>query len=426
MSIVPAHVVAMLEGLRQRITPDQARSRMSGAPVRAVAPLRASRKASRRGIASLWSQVRSRATARGAGEAVLADEATLADAEAYSRNIEAMIGTVKLPVGVVGPLRVNGLNASGDFLVPLATTEAALVASYARGADLISRAGGAEVAVLSEGVLRAPAFVFGSMAEAGIFVDWVVRSIDALKAAAEATTRFGRLVGLEPLIDNDTVLLLCRYTTGDASGQNMVTIATEAMANYILAHAPVAPRCWFIEANYSGDKKASYLGAIKGRGRKVSAGVVLPGELVERRLHVPVERMLDYARVAALGAQLSGQIGAQGHYANGLAALYIATGQDAACVAESAVGFTRMERRGNDLFMSVTLPNLLVGTVGGGTGLPSQAACLELMGLRGAGHAGALAEVAAAFCLAGEISIMAAIAAGHFTRAHAKLARGKP
>jgi hydroxymethylglutaryl-CoA reductase (NADPH) len=142
-------------------------------------------------------------------------------------------------------------------------------------------------------------------------------------------------------------------------------------------------------------------------------------------LQTTSEKMLAYARVAAMGAQLSGQIGAQGHFANGLAALYIATGQDAACVAESAVGFTRMEPREGGLYMAVTLPNLMVGTVGGGTGLPTQRAALEMMGLYGTGKAGALAEVAASLCLAGEISIMAAIAAGHFTRAHERLARAR-
>jgi hydroxymethylglutaryl-CoA reductase (NADPH) len=146
---------------------------------------------------------------------------------------------------------------------------------------------------------------------------------------------------------------------------------------------------------------------------------------VEQGLHVSVERMLDYAQMANLGAMLSGQLGAQGHYANGLAAFYLATGQDAACVSESAIGFTRMERRGEDLFVSVTLPNVLVGSVGGGTGLPSQSAGLRLLGLKGNGKAAALAEVAAALCLCGEISIIGAIAAGHFTRAHRKLARDR-
>ncbi len=355
----------------------------------------------------------------------LADEATLAAATAYSANIENLIGTVKVPVGVAGPLRVNGLHAHGDYDVPLATTEAALVASYARGADVITRAGGASAALVSEGVVRSPAFVFADIVEAGIFVGWAVEQSDRLRAAAEATTSHGKLEEVGAFLDNDTVFLTCRYTTGDAAGQNMVTIATEALCRAVLENCPVQPRCWFTEGNFSGDKKASYLGLITGRGRKASASVILPDALVQRCLHVTPERMLDYARVAQLGATFSGQIGAQGHYANGLAAFYIATGQDAACVAEGAVGVTRMERRDGGLFMSVTLPNLLVGSVGGGTGLPSQKAALELMGLAGSGRAAALAEVAASLCLAGEISIMAAIAAGDFTRAHHRLARAR-
>ncbi len=203
----------------------------------------------------------------------------------------------------------------------------------------------------------------------------------------------------------------------------MVTIATDALCRRIEESCPIRPRAWFIEGNFSGDKKASFLGLMTGRGRKVTASAVIPTGLVERGLHTSVERLLDYARVAELGAKLSGQLGAQGHYANGLAALYIATGQDAACVSESAVGFTRMEPRPEGLFVSVTLPNVLVGSVGGGTRLPSQTAGLRILGLDGPGHAAALAEVAAALCLAGELSIMGAIAAGHFTRAHGKLAR---
>jgi hydroxymethylglutaryl-CoA reductase (NADPH) len=359
------------------------------------------------------------------GGDLLADPQTLATLDAYGANIENMIGTVKLPLGVVGPLRVNGLNAQGDYSVPLATTEAALVASYARGADVITRSGGVAAAMLSEGVLRSPAFVFADIVEAGTFVGWAAEQADSLRAAAEATTQHGKLVSIDPYIDNDTVFLVCRYTTGDAAGQNMVTIATEALCRALLADCPIPPRCWFIEGNFSGDKKASYLGLIAGRGRKVSASVTISEALLRRCLRVTIDQMLDYARVAQLGATLSGQIGAQGHYANGLAAFYIATGQDAACVAESAVGFTRMERRAGGLFMSVTLPNLLVGSVGGGTGLPSQRAALDLMGLAGNGKAAALAEVAASLCLAGEISIMAAIAAGDFTRAHQNLARGR-
>lgn len=336
-----------------------------------------------------------------------------------------MIGTIKVPVGIAGPLRINGLHARGDFLVPLATTEAALVASYARGADIVTRAGGASAALLSEGIVRSPAFVFADIVEAGSFVAWAAENAAMLRAGAESTTRHGKLEAIDPVIDNDTVFLVCRYTTGDAAGQNMATIATDALCRAAVDACPIKPRSWFIEGNLSGDKKASWLGLIGGRGRKVSASVVIPEALVERHLHVSIDRMLDYAQVAQIGASMSGQIGAQGHYANGLAAFYIATGQDAACVAESAVGSTRMERRDGELFMAVTLPNILVGSVGGGTGLPSQAAALDLLGLAGDGQGAALAEVVACLCLAGEISIMGAIAAGDFARAHSRLARGR-
>jgi hydroxymethylglutaryl-CoA reductase (NADPH) len=203
----------------------------------------------------------------------------------------------------------------------------------------------------------------------------------------------------------------------------MVTIATDALCHAIVADCPVPMKAWYIEGNFSGDKKASFLGLVTGRGRKVSASVTLPAGVVQKTLGTSVQAMLDYGQVANLGSHLSGQLGAQAHFANGLAALYLATGQDAACVAESAVGITRMEARGEDLFCSVTLPNILVGSVGGGTGLPSQSAGLNVLGLKGAGKAAALAEVVAATCLCGEISIVAAIAAGHFSRAHENLAR---
>jgi hydroxymethylglutaryl-CoA reductase (NADPH) len=278
---------------------------------------------------------------------------------------------------------------------------------------------------LSDGILRTPAFRFGAIAEAGRFVDWVEANQDLLSAAANATTRYGALVAIDPAIDGEVVFLLCGYFTGDAAGQNMVTIATDALCRAAVAQCPVKPLSWFLEGNYSGDKKASFLGVMHGRGRAVTAQVDLPAAVIEQVLGCSVERILEYGRIAHLGALLSGQIGAQAHYANGLAALYLATGQDVACVAESAVGFTRMEASTIGLKVTVKLPNLLVGTVGGGTGLPSQAAALDVMGLRGAGHAHALAEIAAALCLCGEISLTAAVAAGQFGSAHKRLARGR-
>lgn len=419
MSILPSHVVTYLKKLRQNFTPEEIARRLSP-KFSKLDSLRPTRTATAESIDDLWARL----SVTEAERAQICDAASRSSGPLYQTNIENYIGTVKVPVGLIGPLRVNGLHANGDFHVPLATTEAALVASYNRGAELAGKAGGITAVLINEGVLRTPAFLFDNPFTAGHFVEWLVGAVDDLKAAAEATTRHGKLISIDPFIDHDTVFLICRYTTGDASGQNMVTFATDALCRHILAQCPIKPKRWFIEANFSGDKKASHLGVLAGRGRKVTASVYLPQDLIGKYLHCDVEAMAAYAQVANLGALLSGQIGAQAHYANGLAAFYIATGQDAACVAESAVGFTRLERRGDGAFISVTLPNILVGSVGGGTKLPSQNAALRLMGLDGAGKAAALAEVVAALCLAGEISIIGAIAAGHFSRAHLKLARG--
>ena len=356
---------------------------------------------------------------------VLVDDWTRAHQESYARNIENFIGTAKVPVGLAGPLRVNGAHASGDYYVPLATTEAALVASYSRGAQLVTEAGGCAAAVVNEGVARAPAFAFATMAEASLFVAWATAQFDAFHTVARGTTRHGELVDMQLVLEGNNVHLIFEFTTGDASGQNMVTIATEAICRAINETAPVKPRYWFVEANMSGDKKATALSFTSVRGRKVSAEIAMPGSLVERRLHTTARAMADSARMSVLGGVMSGSIGVQGHFANGLAALFIACGQDAACVAEVSVGVTRLEVQDDgSLYASVTLPNLIVGTVGGGTALPTQNACLEILGLAGAGHARAFAELAAALALAGELSIIGALTAGHFTGAHQRLARG--
>jgi hydroxymethylglutaryl-CoA reductase (NADPH) len=372
-----------------------------------------------------WRRVRERAPD---AEAVLRDAWTRERTERYGGNIENFVGTVKLPVGVAGPLRVNGLFARGDYLVPLATTEAALVASYHRGARLLSAAGGCSAALLNESVNRTPAFAFRNLAEAGRFVHWVLSRLERFQGLVEASSRYAKLVDVGFMGEGNHVYLNFQFHTGDAAGQNMVTIATQRIFDDILEHAPVRPAEAYVEGNLSGDKKASAQAFNTVRGKKVSAEAVLTPELVHKFLHVTPRAMADYWKMSAVGGILSGTLGIQGHYANGLAALFIATGQDAACVAESATGVTRFEvNEDGALYAAVTLPNLVVGTVGGGTGLPTQRACLEILGLAGPGRAGAFAEVCGALLLAGELSIIGAMAAGHFTRAHQKLARtGKP
>ena len=366
-----------------------------------------------------WAPLRVSGDAR---EALL-DGATTAMAHAYRHNVENLIGTVKVPVGVAGPIRVNGAHAQGEYFVPLATTEAALVASYSRGAQLITEAGGCAAVVVSEGMTRSPGFVFDTLHEAGQFVAWVMSNLHGVRRAGEATTRHGHLTDVRVTLEGSNVYLIFEFTTGDAAGQNMVTIATQAICEFILQRCPIAPRRWYVEANHSGDKKASAQAFTTVRGRSVTAEVLVPRALVEGRLHTTPAAMADYWRVSAIGGVMSGTIGVQGHYANGLTALFLACGQDVACVAESAVGVTRMELRGADLYASVTLPTLAVGTIGGGTGLPSQRACLEILGLAGTGHANAFAEVAGAVALAGELSIVGALVANEFTRAHSSLAR---
>jgi hydroxymethylglutaryl-CoA reductase (NADPH) len=358
---------------------------------------------------------------------VIADEAALREREAYAHNIEHFIGTARVPVGLAGPLRVNGAHAHGDYYVPLATTEAALVASYSRGALLITEAGGCSCAVLNEGVTRAPGFAFETLGDAVAFVAWASMSFAAFKAVAAETTKYGELVDMQLTVEGNHVHAQFEFMTGDAAGQNMVTIATEAICHYVIDRSPVHPRYWFVEANMSGDKKATTHSFMTVRGKKVSAEVTVPASLIETRLHTTARGMADYARMSVLGGVMSGSIGVHGHYANGLAALFIACGQDAACVAEATVGVTRFEELDDGaLYAAVTLPNLIVGTVGGGTHLPTQKACLDILGLSGPGHARAFAEVAASLALAGELSIIGALTAGHFTRAHQRLARGTP
>lgn len=356
----------------------------------------------------------------------LLDPQTQAQLPSYQSNVENFIGTVKVPIGLAGPLRVNGLFAQGDYYIPLATTEAALVASYSRGAQLISEVGGCTAVLLNEGIGRAPGFAFRDLQESGLFVVWATAQLEEFRKQAEATTRHGKLKDMRITVEGNHVYLYFEFTTGDASGQNMVTLATEAICAYIQAHSPIRPQYFFVEANLSGDKKASAQSFLLVRGKKVSAEVVLPAEVVKKRLRTTPEHMVNYWRMSALGGVLSGTVGVHGHYANGLAALYLACGQDVACVAESAVGVTRFEvTAANELYAAVTLPNIMVGTVGGGTGLPSQQACLAIMGLSGAEKARALAEVCAGVCLAGELSIIGALCSGAFSRAHQVLARAK-
>lgn len=353
----------------------------------------------------------------------LAGSAEPMSPESLKGSIEHFVGMAQVPIGVIGPLRINGVHAHGDYFVPLATTEGALVASYHRGARVVSLAGGVAAVTITEKVQRAPVFSFASIAESGLFAAWASGEFRSFADAAATRTSHGRLTGLQVHVESNHVYLIFEFHTGDAAGQNMVTLCTAAICDDIVARSPVRPQSWFLEANMSGDKKATAITFQSTRGRKVIAEATLPRELVERMLRTTPEKMCEYWRVSVVGAMQSGAIGANGHYSNGLAALFIACGQDVACVSEASVGITRLDMAGDDLHVGVTLPGLVVGTVGGGTRMPTATECLRLLRCHGTGGASAFAEVCAATILAGEISIVAALCSGDFARAHARFGR---
>ncbi|MEM1358023.1 MAG: hydroxymethylglutaryl-CoA reductase [Bacteroidota bacterium] len=354
----------------------------------------------------------------------LSGKAKQPEADSLIGNIENFIGMAQVPVGLAGPLRMQGMFAQGDFHIPLATTEGALVASYSRGMKAITASGGASAIILDQGVQRAPYFSLPDLKTALQFVSWVEEHFQTFVTITSQNSRFAILQKITPFLNGNAVTLMVEFTTGDAAGQNMVTICTDRICRHIVANFPATIRDWYIEANASGDKKASRLSFQGVRGKKVSVEVIVPKEVVASILKTTPKAMAHYARAATYDSLQSGTLGVQAHCANGLAALFIATGQDAACVAEAAIGLIRLEETGEgDLYASGTFPNLIVGTVGGGTGLPTQRECLELMDCYGDGKSGKLAEITAGVCLAGELSILAALAAGHFTQAHEALGR---
>ena len=346
--------------------------------------------------------------------------------ESLANNIENLVGFAQVPVAVIGPLRINGVEAHGDFFVPMATSEGALVASYHRGAYVISHAGGAAVMCLTETISRAPCFVFKSTFDACSFLEFAMQESATFQERISKTSAHCRFIELRSALAGRNLFLGFDYQTGDAAGQNMITIATDELCGFLVEKAPVQPVQWYVEGNMSGDKKATMLSFLSARGKKVIAEVVIPAALLKKIIHVTPLQMIQYGHAAMLGGTQSGSIGVQGHYANALAAMFIACGQDAACVSEASTGLTDMDVTENgDLYASVTLPNVIVGTVGGGTHLPTAHECLAMLGCVGEGTARKFAEICTATILAGEISIMGALASGEFAAAHAKYAHRK-
>jgi hydroxymethylglutaryl-CoA reductase (NADPH) len=329
-----------------------------------------------------------------------------------------------VPVGVFGPLPIRGAHAQGEFWVPIATSEGALVQSYQHVCNLLSRADGIEARALDQGVQRGPGFAFSNLESAARFATWLPEQESALAEVVAAGSRYCRLKSLRAVVVGDAVYVQLTFATGDAAGQNMVTAAAQAVCGWVLEHTPVKPDHWLLEANWSGDKKASHLALQGVRGRKATAAAVLPDKLCRRYFRSSAAAFAKGWEVAVNGAILSGTIGCQGNVANALAGLFIACGQDVACVSEASVAITRMRlTESGDVLISTTLPNLIVGTVGGGTYLPTARECLAMLGCEGAGRADKLAEICAAVALCGEIALAGALSGGSFADAHAAVGR---
>ncbi len=345
--------------------------------------------------------------------------------EAMRGNVENPIGCAQMPLGVAGPLRVRGEHAQGTYYVPLATTEGALVRSYERGMVALTRAGGAVARIYRDENRVSPIFDFESVEAAFDFVADLPDYFDSLRTEAEATTRHGRLLRVESQPVGRQVIVSFYYSTADAQGMNMIVKATERACRWLAAEAGVSS-C-YVFSGYNGEKRAAGSLLAGGKGKKVVAGALLPRRLVKTFFRVTPERFSHLWRRTVVGHLATGAIGYNGHYANGLTALFIACGQDVANVANSALGITQFEVTAEgDLYASVMLPSLSIATVGGGTGLGSSRECLQALGCAGTGGVGKLAEITAATLLAGELSFGGAIASGEIVAAHEQYGRNRP
>ena len=341
-------------------------------------------------------------------------------------NIENFTGVAQIPIGFAGPIQVNGEHAHGEYYVPLATTEGTLVASYNRGMKVLNLAGGATVTVVGDAMQRAPVFVFDHAREARDFTDWVQTHFDRVKEEAESTSSVAKLIYIDYFLSNKFAYLRFNYTTGDAAGQNMVGRATFAACSWIIDNYPGHIARFYLESNLATDKKASQVNVMRTRGKRVIAEATIPRDVLIQHMRVEPESLAYHYGVANVGAILSGANNNGLHSANGITAIFIATGQDVANVSESSAGILYAELTPQrDLYISITIPSLIVATYGGGTGLPTQRECLEILGCYGKGKVKKFAEIVAATVLAGEISLAAAISTTDWVSSHERYGRNR-
>ena len=350
--------------------------------------------------------------------------------DALTSNIENLVGSVEIPVGLAGPLHFRGNHAKGTFYAPMGTTEGALVASASRGARLLSAAGGVSTAVLSQRMMRAPLFLCENLSAARFLVDWIASHHEELQEKVREVSQHACLTKTEPVMMGRMVHVNFIYETGDAAGQNMTTTTTWHTCQWILQllreQFDFEVENFVIEANVSGDKKVNYRSFISGRGIRVLAEARIPNDVLRQVMKVEPHQLMTVYHGMTTGSIQSGLIGMNINIANVIAAIFGPTGQDLACVHESSIGQLQMDQDENGIHCSMLLPSLIVGTVGGGTGLPNQQEYLKMLGCAGPANAAKLAEIIAGFCLSLDLSTLSAIANGTFALAHEKLGRNRP
>jgi hydroxymethylglutaryl-CoA reductase (NADPH) len=340
-------------------------------------------------------------------------------------NCENFIGVAQVPIGLAGPLLIDGEHACGEFLIPLATSEGTLVASYSRGMKVLNLCGGVRTTVVADAMQRAPVFVFQDARASRDFALWVNDNMAQIRREAEATSSVARLHCVDSYVANKFVYLRFNFSTGDAAGQNMVGRATFAACNWILEHARGITH-FYLESNFATDKKASQINMLRTRGKRVTAEATIARGVLKRYLRVEPEQLAHHYGVANVGAFLSGANNNGAQSANGITAMFIATGQDVANVAESSAGILYSELTpAGDLYLSLTIPSLIVATHGGGTGLPTQRECLEILCCFGKGKVTRLAEIVGGVALAGEISLGAAISSSDWVSSHEQYGRNR-
>ena len=340
-------------------------------------------------------------------------------------NIEQFVGAVQIPIGLAGPLLIHGEHAEGEFVVPMATTEGTLVASYNRGMKVISLSGGCRVTIAGDGMQRAPVFVFDDALQARNFALWVADNFSRIAEMAEATSSVAKLLNIEPFLASKFAYLRFTYSTGDAAGQNMVGRATFAACGWIVDNYE-GVRHFYLESNLATDKKSSHVNVMRTRGKRVIAEATIKRNILLEHLRVEPETLFHHHGVGNVGSLLSGANNNGAHSANGITATFIAMGQDVANVSESSAGILYAELTPEkDLYLSMTIPSLIVATYGGGTGLATQRECLEMIGCYGKDKVRKLAEIIGGVVLAGELSLAAAISSSDWVSSHERYGRNR-